>query len=160
MKITEILSPDAVVEELSSDTKEGVLEELSQVLERVSGIRFKERLVLALEERERLGSTGIGDGVAIPHGRLKDLKVMMAAFGRSSRGVDFQSIDGKPAHIFFLLVAPEDMAGPHLKALARISRLLKEPARRTAFMEAGTGKDIYKLISEGDELYNPPYKSC
>lgn len=153
MKITEILSPDAVIEELNSDTKTGVLEELSAVIERVSGISLKERLLHALEERERLGSTGIGDGVAIPHGKLKDLKVMMAAFGRSSRGLDFQSIDGRPAHIFFLLVAPEEMAGPHLKALARISRLLKEPSRRKAFMDAKTREEIYRLISEGDEKF-------
>ncbi len=151
MKITEILSPDAIVTELSSTTKAGVLEELSELIERTSGLPLKERLVRALEERERLGSTGIGDGVAIPHGKLKDVKVMMAAFGRSRQGLDFQSIDGKPAHIFFLLAAPEDMAGPHLKALARISRLLKEPSRRKAFMEAGTKEEIYRLISEGDE---------
>ena len=151
MKITEILSPDAIVTELNSTTKAGVLGELSEVIERVSGLHLKERLVRAIEEREGLGSTGIGDGVAIPHGKVKDVKVMMAAFGRSKRGLDFQSIDGKPAHIFFLLVAPEEMAGPHLKALARISRLLKELSRRKALMEAGTKEDIYRLISEGDE---------
>lgn len=151
MKITEILSPDAIVTELNSTTKDGVLEELSEVMERVSGLQLKEQLIRALEEREMLGTTGIGDGVAIPHGKLKDVKVMMAAFGRSKRGLDFQSIDGKPAHIFFLLVAPEEMPGPHLKALARISRLLKEPSRRKALMEAGTKEDIYRLISEGDE---------
>lgn len=153
MKITEILSPDAVVEELISDTKEGVLEELASIIARVSGVPLKEQLVRALEEREKLGSTGIGDGVAIPHGKLKDAKVMTAAFGRSSRGVDFQSIDGKPAHIFFMLVAPEEMAGPHLKALARISKLLKEPSRRKAFLEAKTREGIYRLISEGDEKF-------
>ena len=153
MKITEILSPDAVVEELRSDTKEGVLEELASIIARVSGVPLKEQLVRALEEREKLGSTGIGDGVAIPHGKLKDAKVMTAAFGRSSIGVDFQSIDGKPAHIFFMLVAPEEMAGPHLKALARISKLLKEPSRRKAFLEAKTREDIYRLISEGDEKF-------
>jgi PTS system nitrogen regulatory IIA component len=153
MKIAEILSQDAVVEELNSTTKAGVLEELSAVIEKVSGIHLKERLVRALEERERLGSTGIGDGVAIPHGKLKEVKGMVAAFGRSTRGLDFQSIDGRPAHIFFLLVAPEEMAGPHLKALARISRLLKEPARRKAFMDAKTREDIYRLIAEGDEKY-------
>lgn len=153
MKITEILSPDAIVTELNSTTKAGVLEELSKVIERVSGLHLKERLIPVLEERERLGSTGVGDGVAIPHGEVKDVKVMMAAFGRSTGGLDFQSIDGEPAHIFFLLVAPENMAGPHLKALARISRLLKEPSRRKAFMEAGTKEDIYRLISEGDETF-------
>ena len=151
MKITEILGHDAVVEELRSDTKEGVLEELASIIVRVSGSPLKEQLVRALAEREKLGSTGIGDGVAIPHGKLKDVKVMMAAFGRSSRGVDFQAIDGKPVHIFFMLVAPEEMAGPHLKALARISRLLKEPSRRKALLEAKSREDIYRLISEGDE---------
>ena len=153
MKIAEILSPDAIIEELHSTTKPGVLDELSTVIERVSGVPMKERLIQALEERERLGSTGIGDGVAIPHGKLKDLKVMMAAFGRSSKGLDFQSIDGEPAHIFFLLVAPGEMAGPHLKALARISRLLREPSRRKAFMEARNREEIYRLISEGDEKF-------
>lgn len=153
MKITEILGHDAVVEELRSDTKEGVLEELASIIARVSGSPLKEQLVQALAEREKLGSTGIGDGVAIPHGKLKDVKVMMAAFGRSSRGVDFQAIDGKPVHIFFMLVAPEEMAGPHLKALARISRLLKEPSRRKAFLEAKSKEDIYRLISEGDEKF-------
>ena len=153
MKITEILGHDAVVEELRSDTKEGVLEELASIIVRVSGTPLKEQLVGALTEREKLGSTGIGYGVAIPHGKLKDVKVMMAAFGRSSRGVDFQAIDGKPVHIFFMLVAPEEMAGPHLKALARISRLLKEPSRRKAFLEAKSREDIYRLISEGDEKF-------
>lgn len=153
MKITEILGPDAVVEELGSNTKAGVLEELASVIEKVSGLAVKEQLVRALEEREKLGSTGIGDGVAIPHGKLRDVKVMMAAFGRSSRGVDFQSIDGKPAHIFFMLVAPEEMTSLHLKALARISRLLREPERRKTFIEAQTREDIYRLISEGDEKF-------
>ena len=125
MKITEILGHDAVVEELRSDTKEGVLEELASIIVRVSGSPLKEQLVRALAEREELGSTGIGDGVAIPHGKLKDVKVMMAAFGRSSRGVDFQAIDGKPVHIFFMLVAPEEMAGAQPPALAGVRERLR-----------------------------------
>lgn len=153
MKLTDILSPDAVIVELDAATKSGVMQELAAVLEEVSGLSFKGNLIQALEEREKLGSTGIGEGVAIPHGKLKDVKTMMAAFGRSSRGIDFQSIDGKPAHIFFMLVAPEDMAGLHLKALARISRLVKEPSRRKAFIEAKTRDDIYRLIAEGDEKF-------
>lgn len=153
MKITDILSQDAVIENLTSTSNRGVFEELASVIEKVSGIPLKERLVRVLEEREGLGSTGIGDGVAIPHGKLRDVNCMMAAFGRSLRGLDVHSIDGRPAHIFFLLVAPEDMAGPHLKALARISRLLKEPYRRKALMDAKTKDDIYRLISEGDEAF-------
>ena len=94
------------------------------------------RLVQALEDRERLNSTALGDGVAIPHGKLPGSSASFAAFGRSPQGVDFHSLDGKPTHLFFLLVAPEDSAGAHLKALARISRLLKDEAFRTRLMQA------------------------
>jgi nitrogen PTS system EIIA component len=151
MKITDILTLNAVIEELRSDTKAGVLDELASVIEIASGLPVKGHILKAIEDREKLGTTGIGDGIAVPHGKLRDIKGMLAAFGRSSRGVDFQSMDGKPAHIFFMLVAPEEMAGLHLKALARISRLLKEPSMKKAFIEAKTREDIYRLISEGDE---------
>ena len=88
----------------------------------------RQEVIRVLQERERLGSTGIGEGVAIPHGKLKDLKRLLISFGRSRSGVDFDSMDGKPAHLFFLLVAPEESVGVHLKTLARISKLLKNPA--------------------------------
>jgi PTS system nitrogen regulatory IIA component len=104
-----------------------------------------------LIERERLGSTGIGDGIAIPHGKLANLDELLLSFGRSVSGVDFDSLDGKPAHLFFLVVAPENSAGTHLKALARISRLLKSNVVRRELMEAKDAGGIYRIIEAQDE---------
>src|SRR5262249_14339266 len=113
----------------------------------------KVRLVGALEERERLNSTALGDGVAIPHGKLPGIRRVFAAFARSRAGVDFQSLDGKPTHLFFLLVAPEDSAGAHLKALARISRLLKDPDFRNRLLAAPDAHALWTVIRDEDARY-------
>ena len=110
-------------------------------------------LMDVLIERERLGSTGIGDGIAIPHGKLNNLDKLLLSFGRSLAGVDFDSLDGKPAHLFFLVVAPENSAGAHLKTLARISRLLKSNAVRRDLMEAKDTQAIYSIIEAQDEEF-------
>ncbi|MCI0571725.1 MAG: PTS sugar transporter subunit IIA [Myxococcaceae bacterium] len=150
MKIAEFLSPQAVIPELTARTKAEVLRELSQALSRAhAGLRV-ERVVEVLQEREKLGSTGIGEGVAIPHGKLGGMVQLQASFGLSREGVDFDAIDGKPTHLFFALVAPENSAGIHLKALARISRLFKNPVFRAAILEARTAEDIYRLIAQED----------
>jgi PTS system nitrogen regulatory IIA component len=150
MKIAEFLSPNAVVADLTAQTKGEVLVELSRALTRAHPQLKAERLVEVLQERERLGSTGIGEGVAIPHGKLGGLPQLMASFGVSRTGVDFEAIDGKPTHLFFALVAPENSAGIHLKALARISRLFKNPKFRQSILEARSGEEIYRLVSEED----------
>jgi nitrogen PTS system EIIA component len=153
MKILDILDKRLIIPQLTSTTKEGVLREMVHVLAQHETQVDEGRMLDILLERESLGSTGIGDGVAIPHGKSKDVKKLLASFGRSLPGMDFQSMDGKPTHLFFLLVAPENSAGVHLKALARISRLMKEVAFRKRLLEAETGDDIYTLFSEGDEKY-------
>lgn len=150
MKIAEFLSPKAVVAELSARSKPEVLAELSRTLVQAHPDLSSDRLVEVLQEREKLGSTGIGEGVAIPHGKLNGLPQLMASFGVSREGVDFEAIDGKPTHLFFALVAPENSAGVHLKALARISRLFKNPRFRQSILEAGSSDDIYKLIADED----------
>ena len=153
MKILDILDKRMIISRLSSSDKAGVLRELVRVLAQVEKEVDEDRMVEILLERESLGSTGIGEGVAIPHGKSKDVKRLLASFGRSLPGIDFQSLDGKPAHLFFLLVAPENSAGIHLKALARISRLMKDQAFRKRLMEANSSEEIYSLFSEGDEKY-------
>jgi PTS system nitrogen regulatory IIA component len=153
MKILDILDKRMIVSRLTSSDKGGVLREMVRVLAQVEKEVDEGKMVEILLERESLGSTGIGEGVAIPHGKSKDVKKLLASFGRSLPGIDFQSMDGKPAHLFFLLVAPENSAGIHLKALARISRLMKDQTFRKRLMEADSTEAIYSLFSEGDEKY-------
>jgi PTS system nitrogen regulatory IIA component len=151
MKILDILDRKMIVPQLTSQTKEGVLRELVHALAKVEKQVNEDRVIEILLEREGLGSTGIGEGVAIPHGKSKEVKKILASFGRSLRGMDFQSLDGKPTHLFFLLIAPENSAGMHLKALAQISRLMKDLAFRQRLLEAQTADEIYTIFSEGDE---------
>ena len=153
MKIADILTEDVVLPSLTGRTKEDVVVELAGIVARSHPEIDRARLVQALEERERLNSTALGDGVAIPHGKLGGVRQVLAAFGRSPGGVDFSSLDGKPTHLFFLLVAPEDSAGAHLKALARISRLLKSPDFRARLMSAADAHQLYAIIREEDEKY-------
>ncbi len=154
MKITDILSEDLVLPALTGRSKGEVIEELADaVAERNRGEIDRDKLVQALEDREKLNSTALGEGVAIPHGKLSGLKRVVAAFARSPGGVDFSSLDGKPTHLFFLLVAPEDSAGAHLKALARISRLLKDESFRQRLLGASDRADLYRTIREEDDKY-------
>ncbi len=150
MRISEFLSPQAVVADMQAHTKPEVLRELSAALVRAHPQLEEGKLVEVLREREKLGSTGIGEGVAIPHGKLPGMSQLLATFGVSRGGVDFEAIDGKPTHLFFALVAPENSAGVHLKALARISRLFKNPRFRAAILEAPTVADIHALIVQED----------
>jgi PTS system nitrogen regulatory IIA component len=153
MKIEDILSEALVVPALGGHTKADVIEELAAVVARHHPEIDRGRLVQALEDRERLNSTALGEGVAIPHGKLAGVRRVIAAFGRSRGGVDFSSLDGRPTHLFFLLVAPEDSAGAHLKALARISRLLRDEAFRARLMQAGDAGELYRAILEEDAKY-------
>jgi PTS system nitrogen regulatory IIA component len=151
MKLLDIVSPGGVVDDLRAETKEGVLREMSEVA--ASGIPSlsAQSLTSILMERESLGSTGIGDGVAIPHGKVPGLTGLLAVFGRSRAGVQFHSLDGKPAHLFFLVVAPEHSAGMHLKALARISRLLKDARFRRSLLDARDADDLRRVLQEEDD---------
>jgi len=153
MKILDILVPEAIVPEMRATSKDEALDELASA---VVGLRpdiDRARLVDVLRDREELGSTAIGEGIAIPHGKLSGVQDVLAAFGRSPSGIDFDSLDGGPTHLFFLLVAPEDSAGLHLKALARVSRLLKDADFRQRLL-AGTSRDeLYASIKSEDEKY-------
>ncbi len=153
MKIVEFLRPDAVIASLSGQTAQAVLSELCRPLAASGSRTDAQKLLDTLLEREKLGSTGIGEGVAIPHGKVPGLPGLMASFGRSTGGVDFRAIDGRPTHLFFTLFAPENSAGAHLKALARISRIFKNPGFREAIMKAAGAPEIYRLIEAEDAKY-------
>jgi len=151
MKLAEIIEKNSIVPELKANDKAGVLEELAQVIaDHVPSIE-KEALVKVLVERERLGTTGIGDGVAIPHGKLKGIGRPIISFGRSKVGIDFESIDRQPVYLFFLLVAPDNSSGIHLQVLAKIARILKSNTFRKKLMETTTREELYQTIVQADE---------
>jgi PTS system nitrogen regulatory IIA component len=151
MKILDVLDKRLILSEIASRTKENVLREMVRSLARVEKSIHEGRLMDILLERESLGSTGIGEGTAIPHGKSKGVDKILASFGRSPPGVDFQSLDGKPTHLFFMLIAPEESAGMHLKILAQISRLMKDSPFRKRLMEARSAEEIYTIFSEREE---------
>lgn len=154
--IRDLLPVDLIIEEVKAIDKLGVLREFARLLKAMNRVDDEEELLRALLERESLGSTGIGDGVAIPHGKLPVGSEMVVAFGRSSEGVDFQAIDSKPVFLFFLLVTPEDKPGDHLKALARISRILKNPLLRESLRTAPHRQELQRLIYQEDGKYPQP----
>jgi PTS system nitrogen regulatory IIA component len=152
MKILDVLPKDAILADLKAVDKKGVLEELVTPIADISGIN-NEDLVKVLMERERLGSTGIGEGIGIPHGKVKDLNSLILGFGLSRKGVDFDSMDGLPAHIFFLLITPENSTGLHLKLLAQISRILKNDLFKKKLLQATSRDEIYSVIKEEEEEF-------
>ena len=150
MKITDILARDAVILNLGVREKRSALEEMAAALAKVEPQIESERLLEVLLEREALQSTGIGEGVAIPHGKLPGLDRLVASFARSREGIDFDSIDGQPTHHLFLLVVPEHSGGQYLKALARISRFFRDAVFRQQLMDAETLDDVVRSIEEED----------
>ena len=151
MHLTEILRPDMVWPNLAASTKSDVIDELAHHISQSISALDEKQVASVLMERERLGSTGIQDGIAIPHGKIPGLKEIVIACGRSQTGIDFEAHDQKPTHLFFVLLAPEFAAGQHLKALARLSRLLKDAEFRERLMSSHDAKEIYKAIVDEDE---------
>ena len=151
MKITDVLQRAFVLDEIKARSKRGALEELVGVFAK-GGVKADPDAILhVILERERLGNTGIGDGVAIPHGKISGLDGMVVSFGRSREGIPFEAMDGKPVQLFFLLMAPENSAGQHLKVLAKISRMLKDPVFRKNLLEAKTHDDLFRIITDKDD---------
>ena len=153
MKIMDFLNRKAASVELKSRDKKGVIKELVDLIAKTGEIKpkDKESIVKILFDREVLGSTGIGQGIGIPHGKSKVIKRLIGAVAVSKKGVTFDSLDGEPAHIFFLLLAPQESAGPHLKALARISRLLKDKYFRDILKNASSDKELINTIAKEDQ---------
>jgi PTS system nitrogen regulatory IIA component len=149
----DILVRDAVILDVAAKNKNELLVELSEALARCEEGIDAERLLAVLQEREELQSTGIGDGVAIPHGKMPGLSRLVASFARCRDGLEFDSIDGQPSQLFFLLVVPEHSGGQHLKALARISRFFRDAAFRKALLEAENREGIFLAIEEEDAKF-------
>jgi PTS system nitrogen regulatory IIA component len=150
MRVTEFLKLEAVVPHLAARTKSEVIQELAGALAKITPQLSGTRIHEVLNEREKIGSTGMEKGVAIPHGRMTELGSLVACFGVSKEGVDFEARDGRPSHFFFALVAPENSAGVHLKALSKVSRLFRSDTLRDALLAANSAEAIYALISQED----------
>ena len=151
MKLIEILQHDNVIPDINADNKKTVLEKLAKSVSEIHPDVDFEKLLKILIEREQLGTTGIGDGVAIPHGKIPGITRPIVAFGRCINGVDFDSLDGKLAHIFFLLIAPEQESSLHLQVLVRIAKILKNSEFRDKLMKSKSCDELYKIIIETDE---------
>lgn len=153
MKITDILVREASILDLSATGKDELLAEMAGALADAESGLERDALLRVLREREALQSTGIGEGVAIPHGKMGGLDRLVATFARSTKGVDFESIDGQPTHLFFLLVVPEQSGGQHLKALARISRFFRDASFREKLLAASDLDEIFGAIQEEDAKF-------
>jgi nitrogen PTS system EIIA component len=153
MKLLDYLKKEWVIPDLKGREKNGVLRELGGLMAvGITGVT-EDDLFRVLLEREKLGSTGIGEGIAVPHGRLKRWKDFSISVGRSREGVDFDAIDGRPAHLFFLVMAPENSAVDNLKLLSRIVMLLKDGSFKKRLLEAESREELYETIAEEDEKY-------
>ena len=153
MKIMDIVVKEAAILELEDGDKRAVLTQLARSLADAVPELEAERLLQVLLDREGLQSTGIGEGVAIPHGKFPGLDRLLASFARSSPGTDFEAVDGQPTHLFFLLVVPEHSGGQHLKALARISRFFRDASFRKRLLEARSVDEVFEAISEEDAKF-------
>lgn len=153
MKIVDFIREELILPDLRSTAKLDLLTELAEHLAQNNDGVGKDALLKVLVDREKLASTAIGEGVAIPHGKLDAVGRLVACVGRARDGVDFDSMDGRPTHLFFVLVAPENSTGVHLKALARISRLFKDPEFRTRLLAADTAHDMFEVIADEDAKY-------
>jgi len=153
MKISEILDKRAIKIGVTATTKEDALKELVDILAQVEDIGDPKGILKALLERENLGSTGIGQGIAIPHGKTDKVARLVAVLGISKTGVNFDALDGEPVYIFFLLVAPKATAGPHLKALAQISRLLRDTYFCELIRKCKTEEEVFNLIKNEEKKH-------
>jgi len=153
MKIEEILKKESVISDLLGDNKIDVIKEMTQSLKENNFIKNEEALLDTLMEREKLGSTGIGENVAIPHGKSDEVTQIITVLARSKKGVDFESLDKKPVHFICMVIAPANSTGQHLKALARISRLFKNQGLREGILQAENSDGIYSILINEDSKF-------
>ena len=150
MNLLDILSAESTIVDLKGESKEDIIAELVNALPVGDAITDRDQVLQAVLDREKIMSTGIGDGIAIPHGKSAAVTELVAAMGTQRRGVDFDALDGEPAFVFFLLVSPANVSGPHIKALARISRLLKNDEFKKKLIEANSAEEIIATIEAAE----------
>lgn len=150
MLLTDLVTPERIKIPLASTTKEELLEELVDLLVRSNAVEDPEDVLRAVQEREAVLSTGIGNGVAIPHGKSTALPNLRLAAGVTRQAVDFDALDGQPVRLFFLLVGPETAAGPHIKALSRISRLVRKDSVRERLLSSSSSQEFFQALTDAE----------
>jgi fructose-specific phosphotransferase system IIA component len=146
MKLSKFCDENLVAFSLKATTKDAVLEELVDLAASSNMIKDRNELLADVRERENLVTTGVGYGVAFPHAKTRSAKGIVIAFGRSAKGIDFEAMDHRPVHIFFLIAAPEDAVGAHLNVMARLSFLMKSEENRQKLMQASSQGDVLALM--------------
>ncbi len=154
MKISEFISEKEIIIGLKATEKQSVLDELLQLLEKNGFLQSRKEVLDTLIEREKLGSTGIGQGIAVPHAKTDQVKNLVCALGTSEKGINFDSLDGEPVYIVFLVLAPSGATGIHLKALAKIARLLKDKVFRNYLRMSKTPQEAYQIIKDDEDRLN------
>lgn len=153
MKLAHYLEAKNVIPKLSSNNKDDVIKELADKLSEISPQINQERLVEVFLEREKLCSTAVDYGIAVPHAKMDGLSDIVLGFGRSLEGIDYESLDGKPTHFFVILIIPQESTGEHLRLLARISKIFKDQELRSKLMSCETDEEIVESIIQEDEKY-------
>lgn len=151
MRITELLTKETIAMDLSASDKNGVIDELVNQLDSAGKLSDIAQFKEAIHNRESQSTTGIGEGIAIPHAKVAAVKSPAIAFGKSKEGVDYQSLDGQPAHLFFMIAAPEGGAQTHLDALAKLSGILMDDTVRENLLQANSKEEILRIIDDADD---------
>lgn len=153
MRICDILPVKHIKAEIAGIDKNQVIEEMIDLLSDEFSVEVIDELKKAVIDREKIMSTGVGKGFAIPHAKTSSIEGIVAAFGKSSKQIDFQSLDGEPVHLVFVLIGKDNLVGPHIKLLSRISRMMNKDEFRTALLNAKTEEEIYSIFDEEEKKY-------
>ncbi len=153
MKVTELLRNNFIIPNLKGTGKEEVINELIDLFKDDPRVKDFEKVKEAVLEREKIMSTGVGKGFAIPHGKTTYVDEMLGAFGKTTRPIDYQSLDNQPVHLVFLLVGKDNLVSTHIKLLSRISRMMNNDEFRNALLEAKTNEEILELFKKEEESY-------
>lgn len=153
MKICDILSLSNIKAEVESESKTDVINELVDLLKDDESVKDVEEVKSAVLEREEIMSTGVGKGFAIPHAKIASVKGIIACFAKTSKNIDFNALDGEPVKLIFLLIGQDNLVGPHIKLLSRISRMMNKDEFRDSLLEAEDAEEIYKIFEEEEKKY-------
>ncbi len=150
MLLQELMGERFIIMDLAGRTKDKAIEELSEIFVKNNTIEDKDEFVALIKKREEIESTGIGEGIAIPHARSNSVKELRVAFGRSKKGVDFKALDRRPVYLIFMIAAPNELRKPYLQAVAKVARFLRSKVLKEAIIKASSQEEVMDLVRDFD----------